>query len=75
MTPTSKFQNSADMHPHDTNQARSRLSVMIADFGLPDVLALLADEVRSQCDYGLRDVRRVLDTRADAIASLSEVIR
>ena len=71
----STFKNTADAHMQDVRKTQSNLRLAVGDHGLPDTIALLADAVQTQDDYGLSEVRRVLDTRAAAIRALGEVMR
>ena len=74
----SVFRNSADNHTTDIIKARRDLDMLIGDFGLPDVLAMLADCVENahptlqKTDSG---VRRVCETRAAIVRMVSEGMR
>jgi len=69
----SVFANAAEMHPADILKARAQLRTIVADFGAPDALALLADAIATQPDSGLVEVRAVLDSRARAVQNLTAI--
>jgi hypothetical protein len=59
------FKNDADMHPTDLAKARGDIRVHIADFGLPDFLAIVAETVASEQNLYLPEIREILKRRAE----------